>query len=234
MLLHMLSWIMHVVWYPGGLNQLWQYSLKFESCLGKNIDLSLSVMGKRRETFLYMCAPLCKTIVMTISRKMSWDVMHSLPHEHPSKWIPKSSMICSQWKHERCVIVGCGKPRQVHNVLRKWIQDNQNANMVGRITKRLQLDLHRIKDMLIWCPREHILEVWQASAYVGNPSKRPINEYTNIPQNFQRKGLDNWQLGVIKFRYFVTPTKRGKCWFQHVLLHIKKWVDHFVGNESQV
>jgi hypothetical protein len=45
--------------------------------------------------------------------------------------------------------------------------------------------------MLIWCPREHILEVWQTFAYVGSPSKKPISEYTTIPQDFQRKGLEN-------------------------------------------
>jgi hypothetical protein len=30
------------------------------------------------------------------------------------------------------------------------------------------------------------------------------------------------------------PTRRGKCQFQHVLVHVKKWSDHFARNESQV
>jgi hypothetical protein len=36
--------------------------------------------GKRWKTFVYMCVPLSKTIVVIVSQKELWDAMHSFLH----------------------------------------------------------------------------------------------------------------------------------------------------------
>jgi hypothetical protein len=47
----------------------------------------------------------------------------------------------------------------------------------------------KIGDMFIWCLREHLQKMWQTFACVGDPSKKPINDNTIIPQDFQRGDL---------------------------------------------
>jgi hypothetical protein len=57
LLLHALSWKMHVVPYLGRLDQLWQHLLRYSH--DKYIDLTLSVVGEKVENhFLYMCSIL--------------------------------------------------------------------------------------------------------------------------------------------------------------------------------
>jgi hypothetical protein len=39
------------------------------------------------------------------------------------------------WAHKHCerwAIVGCGKPKQVHGVVRKWVKDKRNVGVVGQ------------------------------------------------------------------------------------------------------
>jgi hypothetical protein len=41
-------------------------------------------------------------------------------------------MVWPYWHNERWTIIGCGKPRQVCNALKKWVRDRQKASVVGR------------------------------------------------------------------------------------------------------
>jgi hypothetical protein len=45
-------------------------------------------------------------------------------------------MVWSHWHHDKCLIIGCGKPRQVHNVVMKLVEDRQNANVVGWVNNQ--------------------------------------------------------------------------------------------------
>ncbi len=33
-------------------------------------------------------------------------------------------------------IIGCGKPRQVHSVVKKWVKDKQNVGVVGQVNNQ--------------------------------------------------------------------------------------------------
>jgi hypothetical protein len=87
--------------------------------------------GNRWETFVWTCVPLSRTIVIIISLSVSWVDIHSLLQRHQNKWIPISSMVWPHWHHDKWATIGCSKPRWVHNAIRKWVEDKQNASVVG-------------------------------------------------------------------------------------------------------
>jgi hypothetical protein len=79
----------------------------------KDIHSSLGVVREKVGYLpLNMCSILqsnsCDNIL-----KCTWAIIHSFPHGHWSKWVPRSSMVWPHWHHERWAIVGCGKPKQV-------------------------------------------------------------------------------------------------------------------------
>jgi hypothetical protein len=64
--------------------------------------------------------------------------------------------------------------------------------------------------------------MWKIHASVGGPSKKFINEDTIVPQdskNFKKRGPQNGQPIVIKFKYLRVPIGREICLFQYVPLH---------------
>jgi hypothetical protein len=93
--------------------------------------------GKRWETSLWTCASLSKAIVAIVSQNVSWVIVCSLPQGQQNKWVPRSSMVWPHWHHERWTIVGCGKPRWVQNVVRKWVIDKRNVGVVGRTNNQV-------------------------------------------------------------------------------------------------
>jgi hypothetical protein len=40
-------------------------------------------------------------------------------------------MVWPHWHHKRCATIGCGKPRWVCSVVRKWVDDKRNVGVVG-------------------------------------------------------------------------------------------------------
>jgi hypothetical protein len=86
--------------------------------------------GKRWETSLCTWIPFSDTIVVTVSRSVSWAIVRSLQHDQHSKWLPKSSMIWPPWHHERCAIIRCDVLRQIWNVVKKWAEVKQNEGMI--------------------------------------------------------------------------------------------------------
>jgi hypothetical protein len=107
-------------------------------------------------------------------------------------------------------MVEYGKPRQVRSAAKKWIKDKWNANVV-LITKCLPLDLHMIKDLLVWYLKEHLLEVWQTPIHVSNPPKMRTTRDKTEPLGSQKVGPKNKQLKVTMLMYFVVPYGMGKC-----------------------
>jgi hypothetical protein len=88
---------------------------------------------KRWETSFLACVPFSKAIAMTISQSVSWVVICSFPQGHLSKWVHRSSMVWPHWHFERLATMGCGKSKWVHDVVRKWIKDKQNAGVARQI-----------------------------------------------------------------------------------------------------
>jgi len=60
------------------------------------------------------------------------------------------------------------------------------------------------------------------SVHVGNLPKKFATSDKIERLNFQRVGLESEQLGVTWSGHFVVPSQMGKCWSQHVLLHLEK------------
>ncbi len=67
---------------------------------------------------------------------MSWVGAHSFLQGHRSKWVFRSSIVWPHLHRERWAIIGCGKPRQVCNVVKKWVNDKQNVGVVGRVNNQ--------------------------------------------------------------------------------------------------
>ncbi len=70
---------------------------------------------------------------------MSWAVIHSLLQKHWNKWVIRSSMIWPPWHYERWANLGCGKPKQVHNVIIKWVKDKRNVGVLGQINNQMPI-----------------------------------------------------------------------------------------------
>jgi len=64
------------------------------------------------------------------------------------------------------------------------------------------MDLHMIEKVPMWCPKEH-QEMWK-SPHVGSLLKKLVSEDTIVPQDSQRGGHENKQLGVM-------PNGKEKC-----------------------
>ncbi len=97
----------------------------------KNIDSMSNVVGEKVGNPFCIFASRSKIIVTMVSWIMSWVVAHSFSHGHKSKWIPKSSIVCSHWQCEKCATISCDKLRWVCNIIRKWTEDKWNARVVG-------------------------------------------------------------------------------------------------------
>lgn len=80
------------------------------------------------------CAPLFKNLVVMVSWKILWATMCSFTHGHQSKWIFKSSMVCPYY--EKCATIRCDKPRWIHNIIKKWMEDKQNASVIGQVNNQ--------------------------------------------------------------------------------------------------
>jgi len=77
----------------------------------KNIHLSSSVTREKVGASFWTRVLLSKAIVTIIFWSVWWVDVRSFPQGHWNKWVLRSSMVWPHWHCERCVIVGCGKPR---------------------------------------------------------------------------------------------------------------------------
>jgi hypothetical protein len=117
-------------------------------------------------------------------------------------------------------IVRCEKPRQVHLIVKKWVEDKWNASVVGRVNYQT----HTVKLTQDW---KHVhmafkgtyIKIWQIHVYVNKPSKKWWYECTircskERPKNRQHK--------VVKLKDLIVLTIREKCWSWHVPSHHEK------------
>jgi hypothetical protein len=103
----------------------------------KDIHLSLGVAKERWETSFWTCVPLSKRINLIVSQSVLWVIICSFLQGHQNKWLFRSSMVLlPHWHHEGWATIGCGKLREVHNVVRKWVKDKRNVSVVGQVNNR--------------------------------------------------------------------------------------------------
>jgi hypothetical protein len=65
-------------------------------------------------------------------------------------------------------------------------------------------------NMFTWYLKECLLEAKQAPTYGGDLPKKTTEDKTK-PLIFQRVGLESGQPRVIGLRYFIMPSRMGKC-----------------------
>jgi hypothetical protein len=82
------------------------------------------------------CVPFSKTIVVIIFEVYRGLLYNSLPQGHQSKWVPRSSMVWPHQCYERWETVGCGEPKRVHSVVKKWVENKWNAGVIGWVNKQ--------------------------------------------------------------------------------------------------
>jgi len=93
--------------------------------------------GKMWEISLWTCVSLFKTIVTIISWNASWVVIQSFLQGYQSKWVLRLSMVWPHWHCKRWSAIGCGKPRKVCSVARKWAKDKRNASVVRQASNQM-------------------------------------------------------------------------------------------------
>jgi hypothetical protein len=99
----------------------------------KNIHLLLGVAREKvGDLSLNMCSTFQSSNSNSIPKCAMSCVIHSFSQGHQNKWIFRLSMIWSHWHCKRWVTIGCGKPRRIHSVVRKWVDNKRNAGVIGR------------------------------------------------------------------------------------------------------
>jgi hypothetical protein len=84
--------------------------------------------------------------------------------------------------------------------------------MVGQINNQTPTTgLAQDKKHVCMTFEKNLLVVRQILTHVSNPSRKPINEDTDVSQYFQREGPKSKEPKVIKFDYLVVLTRREKC-----------------------
>jgi hypothetical protein len=60
-------------------------------------------------------------------------------------------MVWPHLHHERWTTTRCGKPRQVHSVVKKWAEDKWNVNVVGQVNNQVfaPRPTHKWRDVLM-------------------------------------------------------------------------------------
>ncbi len=133
------------------------------------------------------------------------------------------------WQHARCAIVGCGKSRQIHNVVRKWIKYKLNASVVGWANNQTSV-IGPTQD-------------WKCACVVskGSSIKNVINsclfkwsikyDYTT---RFSRGGAWEHTTWGSKVRVSCNANWKGKMLISTCATASKKINDHYIGNEWQM
>jgi hypothetical protein len=76
-------------------------------------------------------------------------------------------------------------------------------------------------DMFAQYSKEHLLEIKQTLVHVNNPLKKLATKDKTKPLGFQKVGPESEQPKVIWLRHLLVLCRLGKCWSQHVLLHLE-------------
>jgi hypothetical protein len=140
---------------------------------------------------------------------------------------------------KRWTIIGCGKPKRVRNVVKKWADDKQNAGVVRQTnnqvhTLHLHMNREMSKDVFVWYLKERLLKGKQIPTHVSNSLKKHTILVKIEPLGFQKVEHKNRHIRVTWFIHFIMPSKMRKCQYQHMLLHLEKQGDHPTENKWQV
>ncbi len=77
-------------------------------------------------------------------------------------------------------------------------------------------------DVFAQYSKEHLLKVKQTRICVSNLPRKPSTKDNIKPLGFQKVGLENGQPKATWLRHFIMSFGMGKCWFQHVQLHLEE------------
>jgi hypothetical protein len=75
--------------------------------------------------------------------------------------------------------------------------------------------------MLAQYSKEHLLKTKQTLVHVSDMSNKLTTRDKTKPLGFQSVGPKSEQPKVIWLRYLLIFSRMGKCWSQHVLLHLE-------------
>jgi hypothetical protein len=130
-------------------------------------------------------------------------------------------MICPHWQCEKCVTIGYNEPKQVYDIIRKWIENKWNVSVIGRANNQTFIT--------------KLAQYWRCDymTFEGTSTKNVANfwlckwsieitckwKYDCIVQPFPKGGHENKQPKVVKLGYFVMLHGKEKCQFPNVPLH---------------
>jgi hypothetical protein len=98
-------------------------------------------------------------------------------------------MVWPHWHHERWATIGCGKPKWVHNVVKKWANDKRNVGVVGWVNNQAPAPgpAHEWRCACVifeGAPTRREAN----SCFVSNPPKKPPTRGKFEPLGSQRVG----------------------------------------------
>ncbi len=76
------------------------------------------------------------------------------------------------------------------------------------------------ENMLAQYSKKHLLKTKQTLVHVSDPPKKLATRDKTKPLGFQRVGPESEQPRVIWLEHLLVLFRTGKCWSQHVLLHL--------------
>jgi hypothetical protein len=97
---------------------------------------------------------------------VSWVVVHSLLQGHQSKWVPRLSIVWPHKCHEKWETIGCDKPKRIHSVVKKWVEDKWNAGVVKWANKQ-------VPTLRLTCEWRHACMIFE-----GVYTKNEANSYS--------------------------------------------------------
>ncbi len=129
-------------------------------------------------------------------------------------------MVCPYY--EKCATIRCDKPSWAHNIIKKWVEDKQNASVIGHANN--QALMARLAQ-----DQKHVCVVFEGTLIrsVANSCscKQSIKEACkwryDCTTRFS-KGYENRYLGLIKFKYLTMVKNIKKCKSWHVSQHQEK------------
>jgi hypothetical protein len=130
LLLHALPLTKHVTPNMYKLDQQWQCLPRIQkSSLVMTISICLRVWwGKRWEIFFYVNSifqhNICNNILKRIMGCSVFIHMGNIANGYPNHW---------WYDHtKRCVTIGCGIPKWIRIVVKKWVEDKRNEGVLGQ------------------------------------------------------------------------------------------------------
>jgi hypothetical protein len=108
--------------------------------------------------------------------------------------------------------IGCGKPKWIHSVVRKWIENKQNVCVVGWTNNQAHAFGPTHERRCAHMTFEGTSTKSETNfCFCSDPPKKPTIRNKIKSLGSQRVGFESTQTRVIKFKYLEMPFGTGKC-----------------------